>query len=259
MFGTVGAIAGAGMMCTYISEITARTSVTLTAGGTFLLTFIPIFAGIMALTGQITTAGTFNAVIIVASQIFSHIMLLVLTPLTSCILGVSVAGVVNPDLRVERIADIIKKTVIWVLGFMLALFTGLLTLQTFVTSAADTAGAKTARFVISSSVPLIGGAVSDALATVKGSIGLIKATTGTFGIAAGILVILPPLLSAFCYKTALGIGAGICEIFNVKELASLLKCGESVVSIILAMLFAFIVLTVISIGLMLFLTQGGAA
>jgi stage III sporulation protein AE len=211
----------------------------------------------MALTGQITASVTFNTVIIVASQIFSHIMLLVLTPLTTCILGVSAAGVINPDLKIDKLAEIIKKTVIWGLGFMLSLFTGLLTLQTFVASAADTVATKTAKFIISNSVPLIGGAVSDALMTVKGSIGLLKATTGTFGIVAGVLVILPPLLSTFCYKAALGIGADICEIFKVKELASLLRCGESVVSIILAMLFAFIVLTVISIGLMLFLTQGG--
>lgn len=258
-FNVVGVLAGAGMMCVYISECVVRTSSTLKAGGTFLVTFIPVFAGIMAVCGQLTTAPVFNSIIIIAAQVFSHIMILVLMPLSSCILGVSAAGAVNPDLKVERIAELVKKIVIWILGILVTVFVGMLSLQSFVTNAADTVAMKATKFAVSNAVPIVGGAISDALMTVKGSLGLLRSSTGTFGIIAGLGILLPAVISVVCYKIALGIAGAISDLFGISQLTSLLKSGENVVTIILAMLSCFALLAVISIALMLVMGLGGTA
>lgn len=259
MFGIVAVLSGAGMMCAYISDCIVRAGETLSAGGTFLSTFIPVFAGIMAISGQLTTAPVFNSIILIAAQLFTHLMVLFLMPLSSSILGISVAGAVNPDWKIERIAETVKKIVTWILGLLITVFVGLLSVQSFVTNSADTVALKAAKFAVSSSVPIVGGAVSDALATVKGSLGLLRGSTGTFGIIAGICLILPSLLSVICYKLALNIAAAVSEIFGISQLTSLLKSGENVMSIILAMLFCFLLLTVISVSLMLFMGTGSTA
>lgn len=259
IFGIVAVLSGAGMMCVYVSDCIAGAGETLKAGGAFLTTFVPIFAGIMAVSGQLTTAPVFNSIILVAAQLFSHLMVLFLIPLTSSILGISVAGAVNPDWKIERIAETVKKVIIWALGLLITVFVGLLSVQSFITGSVDTVAMKAAKFAVSNSVPIVGGAVSDALATVKGSMGLLRGSTGTFGIIAGICVVLPSLLSLICYKFALSIAAAVSDLFGISQLSSLLKSGENVISIMTAMLFCFLLLTIISISLMLFMGAGNTA
>ncbi|MCL1823158.1 MAG: stage III sporulation protein AE [Oscillospiraceae bacterium] len=257
-FGIVGVLAGAGMMCLYISDCVIRSVQTLNAGSVFLFTFVPIFAGIMAIAGQLTTASVFAAVLVGAGQVFAYITTAFLAPLASCILGVSVAGAVNPDLKIERLAETVKKIVIWALGLLITVFVGLLSLQSFLSTAADTVALRAVKFTVSSTVPIVGGAVGDALSAVRGSINILRGSTGTFGIIAGIAIIAPTLISAFCYKIALGIAAAVCDIFGISRLSALLKSGENVVTIIFAMLFCFTLLLVVSVGLMLFIWNGGA-
>jgi len=256
-FGIVGVLAGAGMMIIYISDIVARAAATLNAGGAFLLTFVPIFAGIMVITGQLTTATVFSMSLIMAGQVFMYITAVFLTPLTSVILGVSTAGAVSPDLKVDALSETVKKIVILTLGLLVTLFTGLLSLQSFISSSADTVAMKAARFTVSSSVPFVGGAVGDALSTVRGSVNLLRNSTGTFGIIAGIAIIAPTLISVFVHKIALSIAAAVSSVFGLLRLSALLKSGESVLSIIFALLFCFTLVVVISVGLMLFIWNGG--
>ncbi|MCL2693942.1 MAG: stage III sporulation protein AE, partial [Oscillospiraceae bacterium] len=225
VFGVVGVLAGAGLMITYISDCAARAVETLNTGSVFLLTFVPIFAGIMAVCGQLTTASVFSASIVAAGQIFTYITTMLLAPLTSCILGVSTAGAVNPDLRIDRLAETVKKIVVWLLGLLVTVFVGLLSLQSFISTSADTVALRAMKFTVSSSVPFVGGAVSDALATVRGSLNLLRGSTGTFGIIAGLAILVPPLISVFCHKIALSIAAAVCDIFGVNRLSALLKSG----------------------------------
>ncbi|MCL2108459.1 MAG: stage III sporulation protein AE [Oscillospiraceae bacterium] len=250
-FGIIGILAGAGMMLVYISDIVARSLETLRSGSVFLLTFVPVFAGIMAVCGQLTTASVFSGSLIIAGQVFIYISTMFLAPLVSCILGISTAGAVNPDLNIERLSEVVKKIVIWLLGILITIFIGLMSLQSFVSTAADTVALRAMKFTVSNSVPIVGSAVSDALATVRGSLGLLRGSVGTFGIIAGLMVILPAMMSVICHKFALQIAAAVCEIFGVKRLSGLLKSGENVMSIIFAMLFCFALILVVSVALML--------
>ncbi|MCL2077096.1 MAG: stage III sporulation protein AE [Oscillospiraceae bacterium] len=255
-FGIVGVLAGAGMMIVYISDSVARAVQTLDAAAVFLMTFVPIFAGIMAVCGQLTTASVFGASVVVAGQVFAYITTGLLAPLVSCILGVSTAGAVNPDLKIDRLAETVKKIVVWTLGLLVTVFTGLLSLQSLVSSAADSVALKAMKFTVSNSVPIVGGAVSDALSTVRGSLNLLRGSTGTFGIIAGLALIVPTLVSVFCHKLALSLAAAICDIFGVNRLSTLLKSGENVMTIIFAMLFCFTLVLIISVAMMLIIWNG---
>lgn len=251
VFGMVAVLSGAGIMTVGVSEAASRAADALSAGSSFLLTFIPVFAGIMAITGQLSGATAFAGVLVAAAETFSVVMTTVLVPLTTCVLGVSVAGAVNPDLKVERLAEAVKKIAVWVLGLMTTVFVGLLSLQSFVTSSADSVAMKAAKFVVSGGVPFIGGAVGDALAAVKGSVSVVRASTGTFGIIAALMLIAPPLISAVCVRFSLTLAAAVSEMFGTDKLTSLIKCGESVMSVIFAMMSAFLVLAVVSIAVTL--------
>jgi stage III sporulation protein AE len=256
-FEMAGILAGAGIMSAAIADCVIRTSETLTAAAAFMLTFIPILAGIMAVMGQLISANLFNSSVLIAAQIFSQVMVTALMPLSASIIGVSIAGAVSPDLKTERLANTVKTTVVWVLGFLATVFAGLLTVQSLVSGNTDSVAMKAVKFTVSGGVPIIGGAVSDALGVVNGSVAVLKSTTGAFGIIALCAVCLPSLLSVIGFRIALTLAAAISALFGAARLESLLKSGESVLSIILAMVVCFMFIMLVSIALMIRIGGGG--
>jgi stage III sporulation protein AE len=257
-FEMAGVLAGAGIMSAGIADAVIRTSSTLTAAGAFMLTFIPVLAGIMAVMGQLVSANLFNTAVVAAAQVFSQVMVMALMPLSVSILGVSIAGAVSPDLKADRLAGTVRTVVVWVLGLLTTVFVGLLTIQSLVSGNADSVAMKSFKFVMSGGVPIIGGMLGDALGVVNGSMGVVKSATGGFGMIAIVAVVLPTFLSVVTFRIALSLASAVSALFGANRLEALLKSGEKVLSITLAMLVCFLLIMLVSVALMIRIGTGGA-
>ena len=77
-------------------------------------------------------------------------------------LAFSVTGAVQSDLRVSAISGGLKNAVVLLLTLLLTIFCGVLSMQSFVTSASDNLAMKTGKLLIGNMVPIVEGAVSDA-------------------------------------------------------------------------------------------------
>ena len=257
-FNTVGVLACSGIICTSFAAVMESSKTAIEALSSFLAVYIPTFAGIMSASGQTATASAYNATITVASQLISQLFSAFIFPLSSCIMGISIAGAINPDLKINSIAEAAKKLVNWALGLLMAVFGGLLSVQSFVAVAADSVSMRAVKFTISGAVPIVGGAVSDALQTVKSSMALLKSTTGSFGIIASVAVMLPVVLSVVLFRIALMISSAISDSFGTSRLTVLLKSGESVLAIVIAVMVCFWLLAVVSTAFMLAISGGTA-
>lgn len=255
-FGTVGVLACSGIICTSFVSLTQAAKTAIDGFSAFLSVFIPAFAGIMAANGQTAAGAAYSTVITIAIQVLSQVFSLIIFPLSSCIMGVSVAGAINPDLKINSIAEMAKKIVNWGLVFIMTVFTGLLSVQSFVGAAADSVSMKAVKFTVSGAVPIIGGAVSEALSTVKGSLGLIKASTGSYGIITSAVIMIPILISAVLCRTAFTAAASLSESLGTSRLTVLLKSGESALAVIIAMLVCFWLIAVVSTAIMLVIGTG---
>lgn len=256
-FNIVCVLAGAGVMCGFLGDCIDNAAATLSAVSVFMLTYIPVFAGIIAVSGHAASAVVYNSVVLVAVQLISQLTVTFLVPLSGSILGVSVAGAVNPELNIHKAADAVRKVIVWVMSLLMTIFVGILSVQTFVAASADSVTLRAARFAVSSAVPIVGGAVSEALTTVKGSIGILKSSTGSFGIIAAAVIMLPTLISVISYKLALMLAAAASELFGAEALTPLLKSAENVLTILTAMLCCFFVLLTVSTAIMLIAGRGG--
>lgn len=259
VFSIVSVLVGAAMLISPVSSAINAASELVNAGKVFLEGFIPAFAGILLIGGQVNTSVVINSVVMAGAQLFAIISSGIIVPASSCIMGVTIAGSVDPELKLNAIAETAKKIVIWGLGLIMTVFVALLGLQSFITLPADGVAIKAARFTVSNGVPFIGGTVSDALSVMQGGINLIRSNFGSFGIVAGAMLILPSMISAACFKLALSLCSAVCDMFGLPALGGLLKSAESIMSIILAVLVCFMLMVVISISLMIFIGMGGAA
>lgn len=255
-FTAVGVLACAGIICTSFGAVLSGAKAAVEGLSAFLSVYVPVFAGIMAANGQTATATAYNGIITVAVEVLCQLFTVIIFPLTSCIMGISVAGSFNPDLKINSMAEAVKKLINWCLAFVMTVFAGILSIQSFVGAAADSAAMRAAKFTVSGAVPIVGGAVSEALTTVKGSIGVIKASAGSFGIIASAAVMLPSIISLFLFRLVFVISAALSDSFGTSRITVLLKSGESVMSVIIAMMISFWTLGVVSTAFMLVIGGG---
>lgn len=255
-FSTVGVLACSGIICTSFAAAAQSAKTAIDSFAAFLAVYIPAFAGIMAANGQTAAAAVYSGVITAAVQILSYIFSAVIFPLASCIMGVSIAGAINPELKMNSIAEMAKKLVNWGLTLIMTIFTGLLSVQSFVGAAADTVSMKAVKFTVSGAVPIVGGAVSEALSTVKGSLGLIKAATGSYGIIASAVIMTPIVISTLLLRMAFTVSASFSDTLGTSRLSGLLRSGESVISVIMAMIVCFWVTAVVATAIMLVIGTG---
>ena len=237
VFSAVGVLAGAGMTTAAISE--------------FMLVFVPVFAGVIAAMGKAAAASAANTVILAAAQFFSQISVNFLTPVCGTVMGLSVTGAVHPEMSTDKLGELIRKAAVWGLSLLMTVFMSVLSAQTFVTNSADNVLIRTAKFAVSSGVPIVGGTISDAVNTVHASLSLMHSSIGTYGIAAVIVILLPSLISVVCYRFALTAAEAVSEVFGVKELSTLFRACGAVMSIIMAVIVCFLLLNTISAVIML--------
>ncbi len=256
VFTLVSSLAGTVIASSFLSEAMSGIDITLSAASDFMLTYVPVLAGIIAAGGQAASASVFSAVMMVIIQLLTQIASKLLIPMCGIMLGVTAAGGLNPDLKTERLAEGIKKVIIWALGLIMTVFIGILTLQSTIASAADTVTLRAAKFAVSTSVPIVGGAVSDALATVKSSMLLLKSGMGGFGVAAVCTVLLPVLIRALCYRFFLFVSEVLADMFSADSLGKIIRCGENVLSILIAIIVCLFLFATVSTTLMLIITKG---
>ncbi len=223
-----------------------RAALTLGRVSDFMLAFTGIYGGVIAAGGNVTASAVWQGSMAVACDAALELSSKLLFPILSLCLAMSIVDAVNPDVSLTGLIDMGKKLTAWILGLLMAGFLGLLSVQTLVAAAADHAGTKAAKFVISGSVPIVGGAVSDAYTTVIGSMKVLRASVGVTGILMILALLLPVILSLGLYRVmVLGAGA-VSELFGAETLVRLFRNAENVLAAALSAAVTFAVLFVFS-------------
>lgn len=158
VFSAVGVLAGAGMTTAAVAGALRDTLDVLSAASEFMLVFVPVFAGVIAAMGKAATASAANTVILAAAQFFSQTAVNFLTPVCGTVMGLSVTGSVHPEMNTDKLGELIRKAAVWGLSLLMTVFMSVLSAQTFVTNSADNVLIRTAKFAVSSGVPIVGGA-----------------------------------------------------------------------------------------------------
>lgn len=247
----VGVLCSAGAAAAAMNDVLGETLGALSASANFMLVLIPSVAGIAAVLGHITSASAVNSAAVAATQLFSQLAVNFLAPLCGSVLGLSTAGAVHPQLKTDKIGELIKKFVVWGLTLIMTVFMSILSAQTLVASASDNTAIKAAKFMVSQGVPIVGGTISDVVNTFGGSLSVLKGSVGTYGIIAAAVILFPSIARIFCYKIALSCAQALAEMLGLKELGTLMKSCCSVTTIILSVSICFLLLNFSAVILLL--------
>lgn len=259
--GGVMTLIGSLCVCTALilplTECIADAAAVINGAAVFTLACVPVLAGMLAAGGQPTAAASYSFLMLSAGNAISVASSVLIVPLLNIFLSFSLISGISPQIKLKGICDLFSQVVKWVLGFVMTVFTAILGMQTFVTSAADAASVKTTKFVVSSFVPVVGSALGDAVTTVQGCVKLLKSGAGAFALIAGAVIFLPVLLRCLLWILTCHICAGVGDLFSLPELAAVLRAAGKTMGILVSVILCC--LTVIVVSSVLVITGGGGS
>ena len=238
-----------------VMDCLSHTCAAISLSSNFMLAFIPVYAAIVAASGNPALALSSQTLLFGFAQAIAQFSSVFLKPSIGILLALSMVSTLSPIFDWNGITNIIKKAVTITLGFLSTVFVGLLSIKGLLAGAADSV-AKGAKFLIGSFVPVVGGAVSDALGSIVSSLSLVRGATGAFGILAVLLIALPVFAELLLWLMTLNLCAVGADLFGQGKAATLLRSVASALVILGAILLFNAVLLIISTALMLSVKAG---
>lgn len=254
MSSLLTSMAGAAAAMPDICSCFLRVRETITQSSDFMTAFTPVFAGIIITSGSPGAGLCYNTAVYTIVNIIIQVIDKALLPMLSMCLALSITDSVTKDGSVGGVQRLMKTVVTWVLGFLMTIFIGVLSVQGIVRGAADTFTSKTARYVVSNFVPFVGGAVSDAYSTVLGSLRILKSCTGFVGIVTLLILFMPVFLELSFYRLAISGAAAISEFFDAAGITRLLRGIDTTLRITFSVFVCFSVMFIVAIALVLLIT-----
>ncbi|MGN0460632.1 MAG: hypothetical protein ACI4HL_06930 [Ruminococcus sp.] len=236
---------------TPVVSVVNRAVTSIENAGSFMLLYIPIMVVALITNGQSVTGASYYSFVVMAGEGIIWLSSHLIAPLLSVFLGVSVTSSVSSDIKLDGIIRELSKFIKWVIAFVMTVFSGLLTFKTLITTAADTVSTRAVRFTLSSFIPIVGSALSEAYKTIQGSMTLLKTGLGVFVIISVVIVFLPVVINCLLWIISLNISSGVADMLGVKAPSSVLKCCSSVLSTLLVIILCVMAIYVISTAIIL--------
>lgn len=238
-----------------IASCIDKCSLVVESSAKFMLAYIPVMVTVMISSGQAMSAASYKILMMSAGETVYQLSANILVPFMNIFTGISIVSAISSRLNLSSVSDMIYKSVKWVLGFAMSIFTALLTLQGIIATAGDTAGTKAVKLAINSFVPLVGGALSDAYQTVYSCMKLLKSGVGVFAIIAVAFTFAPIIIDCVIWLASVNICAAVSDIFDMKVQSKLLRSCGKVMSVMLAIILSCIVVFIISTAIILMLSK----
>lgn len=207
---------------------------------------LPVMTAALAAQGGITGSASLYAGTALFSSILQSVMSRYFIPGVYLYLALYVANGATHENILKNISDLLKTLMTWLLKIMLMIFTTFLSLSGVITGTTDAAALKATKVMVSSFVPIVGGALSDASDAVLISAGVLKNAAGIYGIFAILALFLQPFIKIGTQYMMLKFTAAISSVFSDTWLAGVIQGFSNALGLLLGMSATASVLILVS-------------
>lgn len=222
---------------------------------TFMNCYVPVFTSILITSGGITSGNVYYAVMFAICELVSLIANIFIIPVLSIVLCLSVVGAMNEDFPFHKAADGLKKLIQWILGCIMTIVVAVLSIKTLIGVSADNVATRSAKYVVSTFVPVVGSSVSEAFMTVRGSFGVIRSGVGGIGIVILLFLIIPPVSNVVVIRLSVKICEIIADMFDEKPIKVLTSSVASMLSVCLSTVICVAMMFILSTALLLLINN----
>jgi len=211
----------------------------------FMVALVPIVLTLLASSGNLISASIFHPLILFLINVIGTVIYKVIFPLIFLSAILFLVSSVSDKFKVNQLAKLIRNVSVGLLGGLLTVFLGVISVQGVTASVTDGVTLKAAKYITGNFIPVVGRMFSDAADTVLGASLLVKNAVGMAGVIVLFLIVVFPAIKILTLALIYSFAAAILQPLGDNPIIETLNMiGKN-------LLFIFAALA--SVGLMFFL------
>lgn len=214
----------------------------------FSKALLPTLSAAAAAGGCAVSASVRQVATVFFSDLLISLIRSLLLPLVWVFVALSAADAILPAGRLSGIAQGLHKAATWLLSGSLLLFTGYLSLSGAFASSADSLTLRMARSAIGTTIPVVGGIISDAADTILAGAGVLRQSVGIVGTLTILATCILPFLKLGVQYLLLKLSAFFAAAVAPEPLVKLLHALSSAFGLVLGMTGATAAMLLISVA-----------
>ena len=122
----------------------------------FMNNLIPILITLMLTTGNIVSANLIQPIILFIITFIGNFITTIIIPLVLIATALGIISKISDKIQIDKLSKFLKSSVVWILGVILTIFVGLISVEGSLSSSVDGITAKTTKAAVSSFIPVVG-------------------------------------------------------------------------------------------------------
>lgn len=209
------------LVATKVGKIVADTVTTISSIQKFMQICFPILLTLMTALGGAVSVSVYQPLMATLSTGVIALINTVVIPCFVATMALTIVGNLTTSIKLDKLTKFFKSIGETLLGIMFSLFMTFVSIQGITGSVTDSISFRSAKFAISSYVPILGGYLSDGFDLVMASMVLIKNSLGVTGVLILLSIALVPIMKIICFTLALKLTAGIIEPIGDKRMSDI--------------------------------------
>ncbi len=200
----------------------------------YMLTLNGVMGSVSILGGGTAEASVRSVALSAVISLLGSTVTTLLLPIVRLSFALAITSSLSSRLRLSSVASFFRNAFTFLLGFLATVSVVALTFQTALAQAEDTLAARSLRFAAGSSIPYVGGALSDSMRTLSASVSLIKSSVGTVGTVGLFLTVLYPLSALVSYKLSLSFAKSAAGVMGADSVELIMDEAGKLINMMIA-------------------------
>lgn len=213
----------------------------------FMQALLPTLITLLLSVGGITSSALFQPIIYTSLTVIATVIKTTVIPLVMFSAVLSIVSNISDKVKISKLASLIRGVSVGLLGIMLTIFTGIISVQGLAAASMDGLAAKTAKFAVDSFIPIIGDFLSEAFDTVISCSLIIKNGISIAGLIILLLICLFPLIKIFSVYAIYKISGALIQPIIDNELVQCINDISTSIFVMLCCVVSVAILFFISI------------
>ena len=236
------------VMATSIKRLINSTTSSIGSMENIINIIFPIILTLMTGIGAVSSVGVFQPVLALMSNIISTIIFKAVVPIFVFSFVLNIIGHLSNNIKLDKFNSFLSSMFKWIIGITFTIFFAVISIQGISAGSFDSVSLRTAKFTISSYVPVMGGYLSQGMDLILASGVLIKNSIGLVGILIIISSILSPILEIVVFSLMIKAVSAILQPLNNNRITNFLHSTSKNITMLST--------CIIVVGFMYFLSIG---
>ena len=222
----------------------------------FMISFLPIYAGISLSSGEVFSSQIYTGFLLSAMVFISNLCTDIIIPSFRIFLALIISNALSSFIRLGSISEFYIKTVKYIMKVSVSVICFILTIQTTITGGKDSISVKAGKILAGSAIPVIGPALQDAVSSIYSAMESVKGFAGAAGMVTIAGIFIPVLIILSVYYFILS-GVFIrADIFDTVSIKLFIKGFIDIIQLMISIIVLYMVMLIFSLSIMVAITNG---